>query len=156
MELTVRSSAFRPGEAIPTKYSQDGQGVSPPLTFGDVPSEAKELALICDDPDAPMDEPFVHWVAYHIPPETSLPEGVAPQVAPPSPPGITQGVNSFGGVGYGGPAPPKGHGTHHYHFKVYALETGLPIEGSVDKAELMRTIERHVLGTAELIGTYER
>jgi len=114
------------------------------------------LALICDDPDAPRDEPFVHWIVYHLPPKSALPEGADTVGRAAAPPGMILGTNSFGRVGYGGPAPPKGHGTHHYHFKLYALDSTLNLEGAVEKPQLLEAMEGHILDQAELVGTYER
>ena len=157
MAVTVRSEAFSHGERIPTQYSQDGENVSPPLRFENVPDEAEELVLIVDDPDAPMDEPYVHWVIYKIPGDLDrLPEGVDDSPRPDQPIGAFQGPNSAGHVGYDGPAPPKGHGTHHYHFKVYAVDEEVNLEPGADKKTVLEVIEGHVLDQGELVGTYER
>ncbi len=146
MELT--SPAFAPGAPIPRKYTGEGEDVSPPLVWSDPPEGTRELALICDDPDAPMPTPWVHWVAYKISPERrSLAEGAQD--------GFRQGRNDFGRRSYGGPMPPRRHGVHHYHFKLYALDIELPNE-ELTKAELLERIEGHVLAEAELVGTYER
>jgi Raf kinase inhibitor-like YbhB/YbcL family protein len=113
--------------------------------------------LICDDPDAPTPEPWVHWIFYGIPGDAeSLPEGIERSPHLSKPPGAMQGVNSFGSVGYGGPMPPPGHGTHHYHFKLYALDSELDIQTRCDKFTVLKVIEGHILAEAELIGTYER
>ncbi|MCF8110861.1 MAG: YbhB/YbcL family Raf kinase inhibitor-like protein [Desulfobacteraceae bacterium] len=147
--LTVKSQAFAYGEKIPKKYTGEGQDVSPPLSWQGIPEGAKEFALICDDPDAPTKEPFVHWVAYNISPErNSFEEGSAQ--------GATMGKNDFGQTGYNGPMPPPGHGVHHYHFKVYALDTALNAEPGITKKELIRAIKGHVLAEGELVGIYER
>src|SRR5206468_2370544 len=107
----------------------DGQNVSPPLSWSGAPAGVKEYALIMDDPDAPRPQPWVHWVIYHIRGDvTSLPEAVPPDESLATPPGAHQGKNTWERIGYGGPAPPKGHGTHHYHFRVYALDTSLSLE----------------------------
>ena len=111
--MQLRSDAFDHQQPIPKQYTGDGEDISPPLTWSEVPDGTKSLALICDDPDAPMDEPFVHWVAYGMPADAALPEGIDKQRQPASPPGIVQGTNSFGRIGYNGPAPPEGHGTRH-------------------------------------------
>src|SRR5207249_4461685 len=117
--------------------------------------EARELALIVDDPDAPRDEPFVHWVMYNIPAEQSdLPEAIKGKFE--SPGGAMQGKNSFGKIGYGGPAPPPGHGTHHYHFHLYALDQPLQTKGALDKKALLAAISGHVIDEGEIIATYER
>ncbi len=147
--LTVTSSAFGSGEKIPKKYSGEGEDISPPLSWSGAPEGTKEFAIICDDPDAPMAEPFVHWVAYNISADrTSFEEGKSQ--------GATDGKNDFGKTGYGGPMPPPGHGVHHYHFKVYALDTNLGLEPGITKKELLDAMEGHILAEGELVGTYER
>lgn len=155
--LTVSSEAFEANQPIPKRYTGDGEDVSPPLRWSGVPDGAASLALICDDPDAPMDEPFVHWVLYSLPANVDgLPEGVATEQTLDDPSGARQGKNNFDKVGYGGPAPPPGHGTHHYHFKLYALDTQPDLPPGATKQELLKAIEGHVLAAGELIGTYER
>jgi len=147
--LTVRSGAFVAGAAIPSKYTGEGEDVSPPLEWSGVPANAKELALICDDPDAPRAEPWVHWVAYKIAASsTGLSEGARS--------GFVAGHNDFGQTGYGGPMPPRGHGVHHYHFKLYALDQPLDAAPGLRKSDILKAIRGHVVGQGELIGTYER
>lgn len=157
MTMTLKSTAFSNNEPIPKKHTGDGEDVSPPLTWSGHPDGVKEFALICDDPDAPTPEPWVHWVLYKIAADTtSLPENIEKKESPPIPPGAKQGRNSFHKIGYGGPAPPKGHGVHHYHFKLYALDTAIEISGTADKKRLLSAIKGHVLAEGELVGTYER
>lgn len=156
MTIAVTSGGFSSNGAIPAKFSGDGEDLSPPLTFARVPREAKELVLIVDDPDAPGDEPWVHWVVYKIPADGKLPEGVDPSENPLKPNGALQGKNSWGAVGYRGPAPPKGDGVHHYHFKVFALDEPLSVKPGLDKATLRAAMKGHVLARGELIGTYQR
>ncbi len=145
MELT--SPAFEQNQSIPKKYTCDGQDINPLLKIGNVPEEAKSLVLIVDDPDAPMGT-FTHWIVWNIDPKISeIEENSIPKD------GI-EGVNDFGKNSYGGPCPP--FGTHHYHFKIYAIDTLLDLPPSSKKSELERTIEGHVLDWAELIGTYRR
>lgn len=148
--MKIESSAFNDGEAIPKKFTGEGDDVSPALSWSGAPDGTKEFALICDDPDAPVAEPWVHWVVYKIPAgTTSLPEGSAA--------GAKEGVNGFGNTGYGGPMPPPGHGTHHYHFKLYALDEPLSIsEAGASKAEVLKAMEGHILDQTELVGTYSR
>lgn len=158
--LTVTSTAFVDGGALPRKYAYKGEGdnVSPPISWSGAPGEAKEFVLICDDPDAPRAEPWVHWVLYKIPATmTSLAEGENDNVV--------EGKNDFKEMGWGGPMPPKGHGVHHYHFKVYALASPLfdvPLDGPTDlkagatKQLVMEAMKDRVLAWGELIGTYER
>ena len=157
MNITVTSKAFAPGQAIPREYTGEGDDISPPLRWTGAPSETQELVLICDDPDAPRPEPWVHWVIYGIPLGVdALPAGVDPSPSPPIPSGAKQGVNSWEKVGYGGPLPPRGHGAHHYHFKLYALDTELDLAAGLSKESVLEAIAGHVLAEGELIGTYER
>lgn len=155
--MEIKTSAFANGEKIPTRFTGDGEDVSPALTWSGVPDGAKALALICDDPDAPTPEPWVHWVIYKIPVGTTgLPEHVLATEALTEPSGAFQGKNSWGTIGYRGPAPPRGHGVHHYHFKLYALDATLSVTGGVDKKQLLKAMQGHILGEAEVVGTYER
>ena len=157
MKLTIQSTAFDPGQVIPKQYTGDGEDVSPALTWSGVPADAKELALICDDPDAPRAEPWVHWVIYKLPASaTGLPEAVPVRTMLSEPAGVLQGRNSWNTVGYRGPAPPPGHGVHHYHFKLYALNAVLDLPAGLLKDELLKRIEPHVIAESELIGTYRR
>ena len=157
MSLVIQSPAFGAHEIIPKRFAGDGGDVSPPLNFAGVPDSAKELALICDDPDAPTPQPWVHWVIYKIPTGvTGLPENVAKTKSPAAPAGALQGMNSWDRIGYGGPAPPPGHGVHHYHFKLYALDTQLDAAAGLDKEGLLAAMKGHVLTEAELVGTYQR
>jgi Raf kinase inhibitor-like YbhB/YbcL family protein len=156
-KLTVKSTAFENAHPIPKKYTGDGQDVSPPLSWSGVPSATRELALICDDPDAPTPQPWVHWVMYRIPPSaTSLPEGVPTKRELATPDRARQGVSSFDKLGYGGPAPPKGHGVHHYHFKIYALDAPITLEPGQTKAALEKAMRGHIVAEGELVGTYQR
>jgi Raf kinase inhibitor-like YbhB/YbcL family protein len=146
--LMVTSTAFGNNKRIPKKYTGEGENVSPPLSWK-VDENAVEYALICDDPDAPRDEPWVHWVAYNIPATVnSIAEGHHR--------GATQGNNTADRKGYTGPMPPPGHGVHHYRFKVYALDTLLGLKEGADKHELLRAMEGHIVDEGELVGTYER
>ncbi len=157
MSLILTSSAFAGNEVIPKRFTGDGEDVSPRLTWSAVPDGAKELALIMDDPDAPTPEPWVHWVIYKIAPgATFLPEGVAKSGSTAEPAGALQGKNSWGNIGYQGPAPPPGHGVHHYHFKLFALDTTLDVSSGLTKEQLLTAMEGHVLAQVELVGTYER
>jgi Raf kinase inhibitor-like YbhB/YbcL family protein len=149
MNVWLSSHAFEPGGTIPKRHTGEGQAVSPPLAWSGLPEGTRELALVCDDPDAPTSKPFVHWVLYKIPADRSgLPEGSAG--------GALEGRNDFGGTGYGGPMPPRGHGAHRYRFKVYALDAELEVVAGLTRDELLRAIEGHVLAEGELVGTYER
>lgn len=157
MAIKVTSPAFKNDQPIPKKYTGEGEDVSPPLSWSNVPAEAKELALICDDPDAPRPEPWVHWLIYKLPAGTTqLPEAVPPERTLKTPPGTMQGTNSFGKIGYGGPMPPPGHGVHHYHFKLYALNKALQLQPGIEKKALLSAMKGAIIAEGELIGTYER
>ncbi len=158
MDFRLTSSAFRHMESIPSKYTSDGENISPPLAWSGVPEGTKSLALIVDDPDAP--DPanprtvWVHWVLYDIPPTASgLEEGAGTGGAP-LPEGTKDGINDWGKKGYGGPSPPIG--THRYFFKLYALDTVLPVLNRPTKAALEAAMKGHILAKAELIGTYKK
>lgn len=157
--MKLMSTEIKDGKPIPIEYTADGEDVSPPLSWSDVPDGVREFALIVDDPDAPTDEPWVHWVVYGIAPDARL----LPRALPVEPTAerlatANQGVNTWkeNNVGYRGPDPPSGSGTHHYHFKLYALDVPIKPDEPVDKKTLLETIEGHVIDTAELVGTYER
>ncbi len=159
MPLLLTSTAFAPGQSIPKQFTDDGKDISPPLEWNDPPANTKQFAVICDDPDAPTAEPWVHWVLYNIPPDTrTLPEGVPTTETLRHPEGAAQGCNSWGRnhLGYRGPAPPHGHGVHHYHFRLYALDAALNLKPGGDKSALLHAIDDHILAEAELIGTYRR
>lgn len=150
--MIVKSPAFENGGYIPSKYTCDGEDISIPLVFEEVPSSAKSLVIIMDDPDAPMGV-FVHWVIYNIPSDiNSLPEGI-PNV-PALEYGILQGVNDFGKIGYGGPCPPSG--AHRYFIKVYAIDKVLDTEPGLSKSQILNLITGHVVDEAVLMGIYER
>jgi Raf kinase inhibitor-like YbhB/YbcL family protein len=159
-KLQLRSPGFSHDERIPKRHAHrpEGADVSPPLSWSGLPESARELALICEDPDAPQAEPFVHWVIYRIPASSpGLPEGVAKDERPGNPEGMLQGTNSFDELGWSGPLPPVGHGTHHYHFRLYALDTRLEHLGpGATKEQLLQELEGHVVAEGELVGTYER
>jgi len=158
--LTISTDAFETDGPIPAEYTGEGKDVSPALQFSGVPRGTRSLAIICDDPDAPSPQPWVHWVIYDIPPDTEdLAEGVPRDAALESPAGAKQGVNSWSSdnIGYRGPFPPRGGGLHHYHFKLYALDTTLDLPpAKADKDTLLAAMKGHVLDEAEVVGTYER
>ena len=148
MAFELTSSAFAHGERIPTRYTCQGHNISPPLQWRDPPSGTQSLALIMDDPDAPRGT-WVHWILFNLPvmlldlsERTDLPAD------------SQEGWNSWGRPGYGGPCPPSG--THRYFFKLYALDTKLKLSPHPDKAQLLQAMEGHILGQAELMGTYSR
>jgi hypothetical protein len=152
---SLTSKAFRNNQRIPVKYTADGQNVSPDLNWTAPPSGTAELALICDDPDAPRGT-WTHWVLYALPTaRRSLPEAVPRSLTLPRLGGAKQGRTSSGGIGYEGPAPPKGP-VHHYHFKLYALDAKVILPPGAQKADLERAMKAHVLAQAELVGLYSR
>jgi len=146
MKLT--STAFSEGGMIPKQYAYKDKNLSPPLAWSDVPPGTKSFALICDDPDAPRKDPWVHWVIFNIPADRrELPEGVKAEKI-----GAKQGTNDYKEIGYGGPAPPSG--THRYYFKLYALDTMLDLKEGATKQELEAAMNGHVLAKAELMGKF--
>lgn len=145
MELS--STAFGNKEKIPSKYTCDGDEVSPPLKISNVPEDTKSLALISEDPDAPSGN-WIHWVVWNIPPDTDeIPEGSLPS-------GAVEGVTSFGDNKYGGPCPPSG--SHRYYFRLYALDTDIDLPVASGKEDLKDAMENHIIEQAELMGTYTR
>ncbi|HVO67646.1 MAG TPA: YbhB/YbcL family Raf kinase inhibitor-like protein [Syntrophales bacterium] len=151
-KMEIKSTAFKQGARIPSKFTCDGMDVSPPLEWGNIPSGTKNFALICDDPDAPVGT-WVHWVVYDIPVNTtSLPEKVPPLKELTN--GAKQGMNDFRAIGYGGPCPPSGE--HRYFFKLYALDGPTGLKTGASKAQLLEAMKGHILGEAELVGKYKR
>jgi Raf kinase inhibitor-like YbhB/YbcL family protein len=159
MTIKVTTTAFAEGQPIPKKHTGEGQDVSPALAWTGIPQGTKELALICDDPDAPKGT-WVHWVIYKIPADSAgLPEGIPRDARLKTPAGALQGTNSWPkgeNMGYLGPMPPPGHGTHHYYFHLYALDAPLAVEPGLDKQQLLKKMEGHILGEGEVMGTYRR
>lgn len=152
MEIKIKSSAFEDGGLIPAKYTCDGADVSPPLQWDVVPEGTKSIALICDDPDAPMGT-WVHWVLFNLPSEANeLAENIPAEEALPN--GARQGVSDFGRIGYGGPCPPSG--THRYFFKIYALNAEVGLQAGINKRQLLKAMEGHILGQGQLVGKYKR
>jgi Raf kinase inhibitor-like YbhB/YbcL family protein len=152
IDMDLKSASFENGGMIPARYTCDGKNVSPALEWHSVPASTKSIAIIADDPDAPMGT-WVHWVYYNIPPETtSLPENVPLQDHPYS--GGIQGTNDFGKTGYGGPCPPGG--THRYYFKIYALDAMLDLGPGATKKQILKAMEGHILDQARLMGKYKR
>lgn len=145
--MKITSSAFSHNSKIPSKYTCDGENINPPLQFVDVPSSAKSLALIVDDPDAPA-KTWVHWVVYNIDPQTSeVKENSIPQ-------GGIEGTTDFGKPGYGGPCPPSG--VHRYFFKLYALDSALDLPQKAGKQIVEEKMKEHIIDQTELIGLYSR
>jgi Raf kinase inhibitor-like YbhB/YbcL family protein len=160
VSIALTSDDFKAGQPIPTICTGEGKDRSPHLAWGKLPPKVDQLALICDDPDAPTSTPWVHWVIYGLAPDvTSLPPGLPPDKTLTKPLAALQGKNSWPSgqtIGYRGPMPPPGHGVHHYHFKLYALDTRLELQPGLSKDDLLKAMKDHVMATGELIGTYER
>ena len=142
--MKITSPEFKNNGSIPAKYTCQGQDINPPLLIEGIPEGTKSLALIMDDPDAPMGT-WVHWVVYDIPPAGRIAENSVPG---------TQGTNTSGAFEYGGPCPPSG--THRYFFKVYALDAMLGLKEGVAKKDLEKSMEGHILDKAELMGVYKK
>lgn len=150
LEFTLTSAAFLGNEPIPSKYSCDGEDISPPLVWSGAPKNTGSYVLVMDDPDAPMGT-WVHWVLFNLPGDAnSLPENLPADAAFTD--GTRQGTNSWGNLGYGGPCPPSG--THRYFFKLYALESSLDLVDGATKEDVITTMEGHILMETELMGTY--
>lgn len=146
-DLKINSSAFSDGEFIPARYTADGLDVNPPLQISGVPEGAKSLVLIMDDPDAPVGV-WDHWLVFNIPPSvTEISENSTPA-------GAVVGKNSWGRTNYGGPAPPSG--VHRYFFKLYALDSMLPLPVGATKAQVESAMKGHILAEAQLMGKYSR
>ncbi len=147
-DLKIFSPAFDNLGSIPDRHTGSGEDVSPELGWTGVPDGTSQLALICHDPDAPMPDGFTHWVIYGIPAdESGLSEGGGGQ--------FVEGQNDFGNSGWNGPAPPEGHGVHHYYFWLYALDTEIDAGPGLSRLELLDRIRDHVVEQARLVGTYE-
>lgn len=147
--MGVTSSSFTQGGKIPAKYTCNGEGVSPQLAWSGIPKEAVSLVLVCEDPDAPMGT-WDHWVLFNIPPTTrSLEEGIRQM-----PVGVKVGKNGNNRNEYQGPCPPDKE--HRYFFRLYALDSKLPLQDGVSKKEVLHAMENHILAQAELVGTYEQ
>lgn len=145
--MTLSSPAFAEGGTIPAKYTCDGADVRPPLRIAGVPRNARSLAVVVEDPDAPGGT-FVHWVAWNIDPRTAtLPEKAVPA-------GAVTGRNDFGTTGYRGPCPPSG--THRYFFRLFALDTALSLPAGADRTRLNAAMKGHIVARAECMGRYGR
>ncbi len=142
--MDIKTPAFTPEGSIPREFTCDGADKNPELQISGVPSEAKSMVLIVDDPDAPGGT-FLHWLLYNIDPTDRIAEGSAPG---------SEGANDFGKTAYGGPCPPSG--THRYYFRLYALDTALDLPGGAERQEVEREMDGHVLAEAQLMGTYSR
>jgi Raf kinase inhibitor-like YbhB/YbcL family protein len=148
-DLTLSSPAFEHGGRIPDRHTCNGEDTSPELDWSGAPDGTVEFAIVCHDPDAPFTEGFTHWVLWGIPGDaTSIAEGGGSA--------FSEGTSDFGAQQYNGPAPPPGHGTHHYFFHLYALSDSPRVSPGVTLAELMAAIDPLILVQARLVGTYSR
>ncbi len=151
-DIQLSSSAFKPGGAIPSRHTGEGEDVSPPLAWSDAPAGTLSYAVICHDPDAPLvshgSYGYVHWVLYNLPPETSSLAEATTEGTP--------GQNDFGKTGYGGPMPPEGHGIHHYYFSVLALSATPDLAPGLTLPQLLQQVEPDLIGMNRLVGTYQR
>lgn len=146
--LDVSSSAFPEGGTLPLAFTRDGAGIAPPLTWSNVPDSARSIVLVAEDPDAPFPKPFVHWLVYSLP-VTSTSLETAPA-------GAYVGKNSMLKSEFTPAAPPPGHGLHHYHFQVFALDTIPQLEAGAGRSALIDAMRNHVVAWGETVGTYER
>lgn len=155
-KLKVGSPAFRPGQAIPKKYSQIGENLSPPIKWSGAPKTTKSFVLIVEDPDAPLSSPFVHWLVYNLPADTTtLPEGVPAKDKLEDPAGAMQGRTSARKIGYFGPRPPKADKPHHYHFQVFALDNEIDLRPGSPLSDIVLIMKGHVIAKGETIGTFQ-
>ena len=147
LEMSLTSPGFQDGCSIPEKYTSEGEDLSPPLVWSGLPDGTKSLALIVDDPDAPLGT-WVHWVVFNLPPNLEeLPEAA-------SLPGV-QGLNNFKTNRYGGPCPPSGS-QHRYFFRLHALDSTLNLDSSADKKDLIQAVDGHILDQSEIMGAFSR
>jgi Raf kinase inhibitor-like YbhB/YbcL family protein len=147
--IAVASSVFGADGPLPRASTAEGEGTPPPLAWANAPSGTRSFVVVCEDPDAPSPDPFVHWIAYGIP---ATARGLDAQ----SVSDWKQGKNSKLSVGFTAAAPPPGHGVHHYHFQVFALDEALDVDAGAGRAELLDRMQGHVLAWGELVGTYKR
>jgi Raf kinase inhibitor-like YbhB/YbcL family protein len=152
-QIILSADAFKGGDVIPKEYTGDGQDVSPALSWRNVPSETKSLALIMEDPDAPSGT-FTHWILFNLPPAMrNLPKGVPKKQTLED--GSVQGNNSGGRVGYMGPSPPPGK-PHRYYFRLYALDTKLALSGRENRNAVLTAMKGHIIAQGEMMGSYRR
>ncbi len=158
--FTLACGSFAPNEPVPALHAHpdEGENRSPPLAWADVPQFTAEIAIVVDDLDAAGAEPFVQWLVWGLPADAArLPEGLSGRTPRPAPfATMREGLNGFGVVGWSGPLPPAGHGPHRYRFTAYALRRRLDLANGATKAQLLDAMTGAVVGTAELVGTYER
>jgi Raf kinase inhibitor-like YbhB/YbcL family protein len=152
-DMELKSSAFSDGDAVPRRFTCEGEDLSPPLQWNDAPAGTRSFVILCDDLDAPAGT-WDHWAAYNIPVErTALPDGAGR----PGQAGLMQAINDFGRLGYGGPCPPRSHGPHHYRFRLLALSIDyLPVRKTPSCPDVEREARKHLIEEAILTGSYER
>jgi Raf kinase inhibitor-like YbhB/YbcL family protein len=148
--MRLWSPDFQHGQRLASKFAQDGRNQSPELQWTGLPEGTETLALICEDPDARGPVPYVHWLVANIPDGSGLPRHVK-EIK-----GATMGLNSVHRLGYDGPAPPVGEGEHRYYFRLYALNSRLPLRDAFVREEFVAALEGRILGMSELMGTYSR
>jgi Raf kinase inhibitor-like YbhB/YbcL family protein len=149
-DIQISSSAFTDHEIIPERLSKLGGNVSPPLVWSGIPQGATELVLLCEDPDAPSEKPWLHWLVTGIDPSaTGIAEGQVPD-------GGREWTNDFGETGWGGPQPPEGHGPHRYFFRLYALDSPIELPEEPSTVDVHRAVDNRALATGVLVGTFER
>ncbi len=153
--FTLSSPDFGSDETMPKNLTGEGTNKPPRLSWSGAPADTVAFVLICDDPDALGEQPFVHWVVYNIPSKATNLDFLG-QREDKNANGTIQGSNDFPRLGYDGPMPPKGHGIHHYHFKLYALDTILSLRSGMSKSDVVSAMQGHILAQTELIGVYER
>jgi hypothetical protein len=158
--IILNSPVFGDGAAIPKSNTVDGQGLFPDLMWSDIPSGSQSLVLVIEDPDAPKLEPFVHGIIYNIPADWRALSGSAANAFGLSPDsvahGLEMGTNSMSKAAYMAPAPPPGHGVHHYHFQLIAIDAKLLFPNTPTLADIKEALTDHVLASGELVGIYER
>lgn len=154
--VKVESPAFANGDEIPHANSDYGDGLSPALTWDDVPPATRSFAVVLEDPDVRQNAPFVHWLLYNLPGDMrELPESIPPDSPLTEFGGARQGRTSNGTIGYFGPRPPTQDKPHHYHFEVFCLDSYLDIDSGADREQLIKAMTGHVLAKGELVGLYE-
>lgn len=152
MDIKIESRAFGNGENIPSKYTCDGENISPQLNWTCSVEKVKTFLLFVEDPDAPGGN-FTHWIVYNIPSKINyLMENSTPTKNIPDE--ILMGTNDFGRIGYGGPCPPSG--SHRYYFRIYGLDTAIHLDSGATKKEIMKKMEGHIEARGELMGRYQR
>jgi Raf kinase inhibitor-like YbhB/YbcL family protein len=156
--MRLSSPSFAPGAPIPRRHTADGSNASPPLHWSDLPPRTAELVVACEDPDAPGERPWIHWLVYGVRPHAAgLPEGLPRGRRELSEPGgLRQGWNDFGAVGWGGPDPPPNDPPHRYRFRLLALDARLGLAGGLRHDRLWAACAGHILAEAELVGLYGR